>query len=96
MSERPAGELRYRHSTVTDVSVPGTARSSSSLIPYDEETLVEIKGRMVTESICAGRVRRDRTAAEPDPGQPRPQARTDRRPGRRVRPGHATKGWSPR
>ena len=53
MSERPPGELSFRSSTVSDVSFPERI-IQLVVIPYEEEALVEIKGRMVRESIARG------------------------------------------
>jgi HK97 family phage prohead protease len=53
MSEQPTGELRFRHSTVSDVSFPERT-IELVVMPYEEETLVEHKGRMIREVIARG------------------------------------------
>jgi HK97 family phage prohead protease len=53
ISEAPAGDLRYRSSTVGDVHFPKRL-IELVVMPYDEEALVEIDGRMVKESIAPG------------------------------------------
>ena len=53
MSERPAGQLLFRDSTVTGVSF-AQRLIELVVIPYDEETLVEHRGRMVKESVAPG------------------------------------------
>lgn len=53
MSERPAGELRFREAKQLGVSFPDRT-IELVVIPYEEETLVEHKGRMVKEIISRG------------------------------------------
>ena len=55
-------------------------------MPYEEETLVEHRGRMVTEIVSAGRLRRHPAAGEPDQGQPRPRRARARSARRRLHP----------
>lgn len=50
---RPAGELFYRDSQLTDVSFPKRT-IELIVIPYDTEALVGWDGRMVTETIARG------------------------------------------
>jgi len=53
MSEMPAGELEYRQATLAGVSFPDRI-IELIVMPYEEETLVEHRGRMVTEIISRG------------------------------------------
>lgn len=53
MSERPPGELLFRDSTVTDVNFRKRL-IEMVVVPYDEETLVEHRGRMCRESVARG------------------------------------------
>lgn len=52
-SERPAGPLRYRAATVSGVDFPQRV-IEMIVMPYEEEALVEHKGRMITEIITRG------------------------------------------
>ena len=53
MSERPPGEMLFRDSTVTGVSF-AQRLIELVVVPYDEETLVEHRGKMVRESVAPG------------------------------------------
>lgn len=53
MSERPAGALEIRSARQVGVSFPNRT-IELVVMPYEEETLVEYKGRMVTEVCSAG------------------------------------------
>ena len=51
--EQPTGELRFRKATVSDVSFPERT-IELVVMPYEEETLVEHKGKMIREIIARG------------------------------------------
>lgn len=53
MSERPAGQLRYRSAEPIGVSFPNRT-IELIVMPYETEALVEIDGRMVFESVARG------------------------------------------
>ena len=51
--EQPAGELRFRSSAISGVSFPERT-IELVVMPYEEETLVEHKGKMIREIIARG------------------------------------------
>jgi HK97 family phage prohead protease len=53
MSEQPPGELEYRDSQVAGVSFPDRT-IELVVMPYETETLVNLRGRMVTEVVARG------------------------------------------
>ena len=53
MSEQPRGELEYRQATVSGVSFPDRM-IELIVMPYEEETVIDYKGRMVREIVSRG------------------------------------------
>ena len=53
MSEQPTGELRFRQAALAGVSFPERT-IELVVMPYEQETVVEHKGRMIREIIARG------------------------------------------